>query len=1183
MCGVVLLGCFSMLAIAFLLSLGPLVANGATPTLQIQALEFLYNSTNGKNWKWKNELVYGAKWSFAFPQSDPCNDNTKAWQGITCSLSPNICRLQTCEIQALRLNDYNLDGTLPNELFVHLTSLGVLLITSSTSLVGSIPSSIGSLTDLSDLTLAANHLSGSLPSQLSELSELISLSLFGNQLFGSISFDLQNFSLLESVSLYDNHLTGTIPLGFFKLSRLLLLMLDTNLLHGIIPSEVGKLSRLMTLSLYGNSLTGTFPTEIGSLTLLTALYCQNNLLTGTIPSSVGDLSLMTMLYLSSNILTRAIPSELSQLTRMSRLYLNNNALTGTIPSSFPNLTRLGRLHLEDNQLSGSIPSSFQRLSQLAALQLESNRLTGVIPSELGDLTNLNTMDLSVNRLSGMIPEELGKLSQLVQLLLFGNRLIGVIPSALAELTSMVIFQLSSNLLTGTIPSGLARLSNLNQLNLYNNRLSGSIPSEMSSMLLLSGLSLHDNHLTGTIPPIPSLVSLHLATNSFTGTISPHFGTLSNLVTFTIDDNLLTGSIPSELGGCASLEEAQFTRNFLTGSLPSSLTNLTRLGVLYLQENQFSGDVTCQLASLPSLQQLFLQSNHFTGHLKDLFALNHSANTTNNLINLDVSGNLFSGMIPSDLFLFPRIKSISLSVNCLERQFPSSICEATSLNVLSMDGLESADGCPNVATVPFTSVSLVPKSSDSIPTCLWSFSELKMLNLAGNGWRGTIGSHSSMTSLLSLTLSHNYLSGTIPLWLQQKNMSLLDLSHNKLTGDVTGFVSQPNYLDLDLFNFSYNFDQTLDLAVNRLSGDLSPSFERYSSLDILSGNLFSCAHTPARDRNRAYSTCGSEQYDQTMSVMGGVIGAILLGVLFYGLCLFVSFSTKASRFVVWFKTRLADAHTLLRDLRYHLVINSPPSSQTLALALSAPQPLEATIAFGHLLANLMKSVLGLTAVSLLLSLPIYLLKQSSVLSAEQHNGEAEFITHSHMYRWLWTIAFVSGEIPAILIFVMALLCLLCFTFFITRLGVGLPNPSDCLQEKINTSSSPLFEDKTKPSEGPPFVMTVGLVFFLNIALVGTINGLYLWSTLLHLSSQVRIWIQFGVGLFSVAWSVLVRRGLSVNLIESSYGLWLLTCLNIVNSVLIPCLVTSLSSPSCYQVNFPPSFISISLPDPPYRDS
>jgi hypothetical protein len=63
----------------------------------------------------------------------------------------------------------------------------------------------------------------------------------------------------------------------------------------------------------------------------------------------------------------------------------------------------------------------------------------------------------------------------------------------------------------------------------------------------------------------------------------------------------------------------------------------------------------------------------------------------------------------------------------------------------MDGLGSAKSCSNVVTVPFTSVSLVRSLDGDIPDCVLSMSKLKLLNLAGNGLRGTIGRSSEMSS------------------------------------------------------------------------------------------------------------------------------------------------------------------------------------------------------------------------------------------------------------------------------------------------------------------------------------------------------------------------------------------------------------------------------------------------------
>jgi hypothetical protein len=115
------------------------------------------------------------------------------------------------------------------------------------------------------------------------------------------------------------------------------------------------------------------------------------------------------------------------------------------------------------------------------------------------------------------------------------------------------------------------------------------------------------------------------------------------------------------------------------------------------------------------------------------------------------------------------------------------------------------------------------------------------------------------------------------------------------------------------------------------------------------------------------------------------------------------------------------------------------------------------------------------------------------------------------------------------------------------------------------SPPLSSELSKSADQPQTrLLTVWVVVILNIGIVGAVNGLYVWSTLLDLASDVRLWIQLSFALFSFLWGATLRRGLPAHIKESRYGVWLFTCLNVINNVMIPCVVTALSTPSCYQV-------------------
>jgi hypothetical protein len=165
---------------------------------------------------------------------------------------------------------------------------------------------------------------------------------------------------------------------------------------------------------------------------------------------------------------------------------------------------------------------------------------------------------------------------------------------------------------------------------------------------------------------------------------------------------LRGLIPSEIGSLSQLGSLYLYTNQLTGKIPFEIAKLHKQVLLHAYDNRLNGQINFPLASLPKLQQLFIHRNHFTGHLNQLFSFSPSSwnASSSELLNLDVSDNLFSGSIPSTLFL-PHLQSISLSLNCFEHELPSSICEARYAGVISMDGLGSAKGCKNVVTVPFT--------------------------------------------------------------------------------------------------------------------------------------------------------------------------------------------------------------------------------------------------------------------------------------------------------------------------------------------------------------------------------------------------------------------------------------------------------------------------------------------------
>ena len=78
---------------------------------------------------------------------------------------------------------------------------------------GEIPAELGSLSNLTWLSLRDNKLSGEIPAELGSLSNLEDLNLYNNPLSGEIPAELGSLSNLTSLSLGGgyNDLSGCVP------------------------------------------------------------------------------------------------------------------------------------------------------------------------------------------------------------------------------------------------------------------------------------------------------------------------------------------------------------------------------------------------------------------------------------------------------------------------------------------------------------------------------------------------------------------------------------------------------------------------------------------------------------------------------------------------------------------------------------------------------------------------------------------------------------------------------------------------------------------------------------------------------------------------------------------------------------------------------------------------------------
>jgi hypothetical protein len=157
------------------------------PTSECNALQYLYDTTNGPNW------THQDGW---FHTTTPCT-----WYGIICNNG---------HVFLLGLSNNGLSGTFPPVLDA-LTALASLDL-SGNQLSGSLPPGLGNLSALQSLNVSANQLGGSIPTTFGNLHALQALQLENNALIGTIPTQLVNTDVLGSnLNLSYNGLAATDP------------------------------------------------------------------------------------------------------------------------------------------------------------------------------------------------------------------------------------------------------------------------------------------------------------------------------------------------------------------------------------------------------------------------------------------------------------------------------------------------------------------------------------------------------------------------------------------------------------------------------------------------------------------------------------------------------------------------------------------------------------------------------------------------------------------------------------------------------------------------------------------------------------------------------------------------------------------------------------------------------------
>eukprot|EP00602_Paraphysomonas_sp_CaronLab_P011046 CAMPEP_0185021922 /NCGR_PEP_ID=MMETSP1103-20130426/4621_1 /TAXON_ID=36769 /ORGANISM="Paraphysomonas bandaiensis, Strain Caron Lab Isolate" /LENGTH=1297 /DNA_ID=CAMNT_0027553721 /DNA_START=274 /DNA_END=4167 /DNA_ORIENTATION=+ len=921
-------------------------------------------------------------------------------------------------------------------------------------------------------------------------------------------------------------------------------------LIGPLPAEMFPLlPQLSVLNLMANRLTSSLPNTLYNATVLNELVLSWNSFSGSIATNIDQLKHLTKLDLSGNGMISSIPSSVGSLNNLQSLLLTSNYLTSIIPYSIGLLLELTQLDVSSNSLISSIPVSFYDLTKLQLFSVKNNQVSGCLQDKLVEMHALVQLNLDYNLFSCSIPVRLGNLSHLIEFSIQENQFTGEIPHDIGNATALVNLYLNKNSLTGTIPTSMGNLLNVQNLYLYDNALRGSIPTTFEQLSVVRYLDLHSNMLTGALPDFSNfkyMNTFNMYSNKLSGSVQSSIGFMTRCVYLDLSFNSFTGSLPQDLERLASIEYMYLQSNRFTGTLPQ-LGNLTRLGTLLLYENGLTGTIPSLLHNLCLLRELSLSRNHFTGSLNDLFG-DISISSTDKLIEvIDVSDNRISGTIPEAMFALSRLKTAALGLNCFTGSIPENVCNCSSMSILYLDGAGAANFCQSSIKMPLLGVTLFNTLKGSIPECLWSLGNLTSLHLAGTGMTGTLGSIPHSSPLVDLHLEHNHLSGIIPESIQQKHFANLSMQYNRISGTVDRLLQKHTS------NQEFDISSSINLEVNRLSGHSSPYTLYVGYLNILHGNTFSCQNLPENDENVNKYSCESMSLNNAYFFAMGAFGVVLILCGFVWLVHYMkqrqrprgcydscetSFFSALSRICHFIILRCRWVYFL-----YHFFDEQNDVISTEDLCF--PSGIRNLI---QEFQRVSKMVSSSAILIVLVSLPLYIIKLRDV------GVENRMIsTQTYTYWWVSTLAYSSGNLSAAL-----LLCSWAVAIAVLYVSMKLN------RHRFITSSVELtnVKDSTSSKSQSSYV-AVFIVVAVDVVVVCTVNGFYVYMSLQLLSDRISTLLHLSMAVFNVLWNVTFMNTALKQISSVSTRSYLKLLLGIFNWTLLPCVVVALTSESCYK--------------------
>ncbi|CAH9052188.1 unnamed protein product [Cuscuta epithymum] len=617
--------------------------------------------------------------------------------GIVGSIPENFGNIMPA-LTDLDLCDNGLQGFIPESLANGMPALTFLSLCAN-NLEGNIPENFGNgMPALTFLDLGFNELHGSIPENFGKnLRALTHLDLGENQLEGHIPEAIGNMSVLEYLDLRGNRLEGEIPKSLWNICSLRSLALNSNRLNGsLFITTICPYHPLGGLSLHGNPFTGLFP-NITTFPSLGSLFFSNTLIDGVISEHhFANLSNLSYLDLSSNTFTFNVSSTWLPLN-LEQIHLSSCRLGPEFPTWLRTQTNCKVLDISNNAISDSIPTWFwNTFTHFMNINVSNNRIKGIIG--IGAQASLlgGRIDMHSNQLEGVIPPTFFNVGALH---LSGNKFTDL--NYLCDLkvfSPLRLLDISFNNLSGTLPNCWSRFPRLQVLNLgKNHNLSGTLPTSIGSLTSLEALHLDHNKFTGALPSsmknCSRLISLHLGHNNLFGPIPDWVGeSITQLSILVLRSNNFNASVPTTRCRLQSLQLLDLSLNHLSGTIPKCLSNLTQM----MNVTKGIPTISYELSfTLTIFNQTWYKDTIEDDKIEITWkgAVFEFGSRLRDVKSIDLSSNMLSGEIPTEITLLVALVSLNLSHNNLRGQIPPRIGNLSQLEFLDLSSNHLSGSIP----------------------------------------------------------------------------------------------------------------------------------------------------------------------------------------------------------------------------------------------------------------------------------------------------------------------------------------------------------------------------------------------------------------------------------------------------------------------------------------------------------